>query len=87
MSFKCQIRIFPLLPFFPPIEHTLITSVTGQGAVTGAGKYFTDENATFTATLNPSDSNSLNGYHLSFGNGPPQTEVFQLALKIHLQSK
>ncbi|MDG0963749.1 MAG: hypothetical protein P8O23_01695 [Opitutales bacterium] len=53
-------------PYFIPQENVITTTTEGGGTVTGGGTYLTGTDATFSAIPNNPDSNSLNGYRLSY---------------------
>ena len=53
-------------PNFIPQENVITTTTEGGGTVTGGGTFLTGAHATFSAIPNNPDSNSLNGYRLSY---------------------
>ena len=55
-----------LTPSFSALQNVITTQSQGSGSITGGGTFLTGTNVTLTASPDSPDSNSLNGYQLSY---------------------
>ena len=55
-----------LTPSFSALQNVITTQAQGSGSITGGGTFLTGTNVVLTANPDIPDSNSLNGYQLSY---------------------